>query len=267
MATDDGLSNGDILKALGLKLPNTQANPLRDLWNDLSDSTDHETFSNDVQGISSWSEFETYLQDNHGFSAGEASTFREQLESKYASFTDFRDALSTFDSYDEWENSLSWGETVAGESTDEDGRLVTGFRFHDEAGVTREGVQVPAGTVEIFGEEVHFSNTSPPVEEESSESLFSWANESHSPNVPNPHEPVTISADVTNNGNYAEPLVAALKVEGSVVDESDVVKVEPGNSRTFSFTHRFDEVGFYDVQISGSATQTISVAPEEMVTY
>jgi hypothetical protein len=265
MATDDGLSNGDILKALGLKLPNTQANPLRDLWNDLADSTDYATFSDDVQGLSSYSEFETYLQDTHGFSAGEASTFREQLESKYASFTDFQDSLSTFDSYEEWENSLSWGETVGGESTDEDGRLVSGFRFHDESGVTREGVRVPAGTVEIFGEEIHTSNTSPPVEEESSGSLFSWANESYSPDVPTPYDPVTISADVTNNGSYAEPFVAALKVDGPVVDESDLVKIGPGNTRTFEFTYRFDEVGNYDVQISSSATQTIPVAPEGLI--
>lgn len=264
MASDDGLSPGDILKALGLKLPSTQANPLRDLWNDLREAVDFATFNSDVQGLSSWGAFETYLQDDLGFSASDAADLRNQLEQKYSSFSDFQTELDSFSSFDEWENSLSWGETTGGESTDEDGRLVTGIRFFDEPGITRDDVSVPAGSVEIFGREIHTSQTGAPSDEESSSSLFAWSGMSADPSSPDVYETVTFSATVENTGTDPQQIVAALSVDGERVDESELVKLAPGSTREFSFLYEFEESGTYSVRIGESATIDVSAVPPNL---
>lgn len=270
MATE-GLNNSDILKALGLKLPNTQANPLRDLWNRIRDQKEFTTFSQDVNNLSSFADFETYLQDELGFTAEEAETFRLQMEQKYTDFADFQDSLSSFGEFEEWENSISWGETVGGNTTDEDGRIVNGIRFHDSTGLTRDNVSVPAGSVELFGNEVHFSRTGSSrssddtTSDTGTNSLFSWTGMSASPSSPDTGQEVTFSAEVTNNGDYQESYIASLKIDGVVEQESSLVSIGPGGSREFTFTQSFDEAGDYSAQINESSTIEITVLPPGIV--
>jgi len=265
------LKPADKLKALGLKLPESQESPLKEEFDELKKQVENlsngfSEFQNDVNNQSSFSEFETYLTDTLGLSASEASKLRKKYESKYTDFSTFQNELSSYSSFEEWRNSFSWGDTLGGETTEDGQATNAGIRFHGEAGITREGVQVPAGTVEIFGPEVHFSQTGATAdEEEDKSSLFSWSNESVDNATPVPYEDVTFSADLTNNGSYRENFVAALLVDGETVTTGDLFKIGPGNTRTVEFTYEFGEIGSYEVQISKSATIDVTVIPPQLI--
>jgi hypothetical protein len=268
MATDEeGLNNSDILKALGLKLPNTQANPLRDLWNTLEDVEDFSDFESKINNISSFAEFEDYLINDLGYTAEDAEDFRLQVEQKYSSFSDFQTFIvDEADSYEDWENSLSWGETVGGNTTDEDGRLVAGFRFHDSAGVTKDGVSVPAGSTEVFGNEVHFSQSGASRSSDDSTSdtgdgdLFSFSNLTGD-EVGVRAQTLTYTVDLTSNSDYQENFLPVLKVDGEVVREGDLISIGANSTRSISLSTAFSTEGTYEVGFNKGPTLTVTIDP------
>ncbi len=261
----DELKPKQKLKALGLKLPESQENPLKTEFDKLESAVEDLSngfpeFQNDVGNQTSFSEFETYLTDTLGLSADVSASLRSKFEAKYGDFSTFQTELDSFITFDEWLNSFKWGDTIGGETTSDGVESNQGIRFHSEEGVTKEDVQVPAGTVEIFGPEIHFSQTGATAdEEEDKSSLFSYSNETLSDSSIFLDESATFSVDLTNNGSYQERFLPVLVVDGEKEKEGDLIKIGPGNTRTIAFEFFPPDTGDFDLRINKSATRTITV--------
>jgi hypothetical protein len=262
----DELKPKDKLNALGLKAPDSQENPLQSEFESLLNGIDTNLsggwldFQNDVSNQSSFGEFETYLTDTLGLSSSDASTLRQKYQSKFGTFSDFQNAVSSYSSFEEFENSFTWGDTISGETTEDGQNNNAGIRFHSEAGITKEGVSVPAGTVEIFGPEVHFSQTGATADEDPDKSsLFSYSNMDVSDSSVLLGDTPTVSVDLTNNGSYQENFLPVLLVDGEVQQEGDLIKIGAGNTRELSFEFKTPDTGDFEVQINKSPTRTITV--------
>jgi hypothetical protein len=251
------LTQTEKLRALGLKRPDSSTNPYSALFDEIASQKDYSTFSSDVNGQASFSEFETYLTDTIGMSSADAARFRSRMEQKYASFSDFQSALSGFSSYEEWKGSFSWGTTIGGDTTDGD-KVTSGVRIHGEDGVSYDDVAVGKGTVEVFGPRIEFSQTDAAIDASTD---FAVTNLTVSDTTPQKGETINISADITNNSGYGTDFTAKL-LEDSSVKKTKTVSFDPSETKTVSFSRTYSELVSVEVQINDSGTQTVSVEPE-----
>lgn len=254
------LSQVEKLRALGLKSPDASNNPYENLFDQIEAEKDYSTFRNDVQGQSSFGEFETYLTDTIGMSSSDASRFRTRMEQKYTDFADFQSTLDDFSGYPGWRGSFSWGTTIAGDTTDGDGPT-SGVRVHGEDGISYDNVRVGKGTVEIFGPRVEFSQTDPPIDATTD---FSATNLSVSDTTPYAYETITISADITNNSGYGTSFTAKLLEDGSVV-KSKTLDFGPSETLNVEFTRRYTDYVSVEVAINDTASETVTVIPEGLI--
>ena len=250
------LTQKEKLRALGVKSPAVQNNPYIDIFDAIRDAKDYSTFTSDVNGQADFAAFETYLTNTIGVSTESASRFRSRMEQKYSSFGDFGTALSGFSSYDEWINSFSWGTTIAGDETDGT-QISAGIRIHGEDGLSYDGVNVPKGTLELFGPRIELSQTPPPIDASAS---FSTANLQIDDTLPNPYQTITITADVTNNSGYGLDHTAKLTFDGQVV-ESKTVGIGAGATETVEFTYSFPDYESVDVKVNEAGPTTVTVIP------
>lgn len=250
------LTQREKLRALGLSLPSEQNNPYLSVFDAIRAAKDYSTFTSDVGGQASYSEFETYLTDTIGVASSDATSFRKRMEQKYDDFSDFQTTIDGFSSYDEWINSFSWGTTIAGDETDGE-NITGGIRIHGEAGVSYDGVNVQAGTVEVFGPRIEFSETGTAVDASTS---FSTANLAVSDSTPNTGSTIDITADVTNNSGFEAEHTAKL-IEDGEVTKTTTVTIGDGNTKQVSFTQRYDEPTSVDIQINDTSTTTVTWIP------
>lgn len=80
------------------------------------------------------------------------------------------------------------------------------------------------------------------------QAMFTISNISISPPTVGVNQPVTISADVTNNGELEGTYTMTLKIDDAIVDNKDVV-VAGGATETISFTVSKDTPGVYAVAV------------------
>jgi len=254
------LTQVEKLRALGLKSADSSNNPYEGLFTQIENAKSYSEFTDDVQNtLSSWSEFETYLQDTIGRTATEAARFRNRMEQKYASFSDFQSALGTFSSFAGWRGSFSWGTTIAGDTTDGED-VTSGVRVHGEDGLSYDNIPVGKGTVEIFGPRVEFSKTDAPIDASTD---FAVTNLTVSNTTPQPFETIQISADVTNNSGYGTSFTAQLIEDDSVVN-TQTISMDPSETRTVTFDRGYSELVSVEVQINDSGTETVVVVPSNI---
>lgn len=198
----------------------------------------------------SFAEFEQYLVDQ-GFSQDKAQTIVEKIKNQYSDFDTFRaEILATAESLEAILNAVDHAE-----STSEGG---PGLRVFEEAGTTAAGVSVPAGSVELKGKEVHFSQVGASEEETTAEGPINWTALDVDPLNPFPTEPVDVRATVENTSQFPAPITAKLIVDGEVLD-SQSVQIRPSGQTTVGFEIDFGSTGSYDVQVSRSPTKTVLV--------
>lgn len=266
----DKLQPEDKLKALGLKLTESQESPLRDEFDALENavsglSNGFTEFQNDVSNEGSFDNFENYMTNDLGLTSTEASRLRQKFEAKYGDYNTFDTEVNSFSTFDAWRNSFVWGDTIGGETTSDGETRNAGIRIHSEDGITRDDVAVPAGAVEVFAPEIHFSQTGATVDEDPDKSsVFSWSNMSASETTINPGDTITLSADLTNNGSYPENYTPALIIDDATVKTADTITVDANATQTVSFSRTFDDLGVFDVRISKSSTVQVSVVPPNL---
>jgi len=267
------LTEDQKLVKLGLRSPNqTQSagsETIEKLKNQIAEewATFQENFED--ANLSSFDDFETWLVDN-GFAADTAANIRNQFEQKYSSFSAFSDkVINDFESFTDFEHDFASNTGLRSDREDsETGLSAAGIKVFEEAGVGRSGQSIPAGGVEVYGSEVHFSETSS-VRETSDESAGTedpvvWDNLSVEPNGLQTGDTITVEADLTNNTGYQGRIVAELIVDGTV--ELTKAREVPGNS---TVTITFEEVvggivpeasGTFDIGISKAGTESVTVA-------
>jgi len=253
------LTQKEKLRALGISSATTQNNPYQDVFEQIEAAKTYSQFTTDVNGQSSYSEFESYLTGTIGVASDRATQFRKRMEQKYTSFSDFQNTISGFSSYDEWKASFSWGTTIGGDETDGT-NITSGIRVHAEDGVSYDGVNVPKGTTEIFGPRVEFSETPPPIDATAS---FSTANLTIDDTQPTPGQQIQIQADVTNNSSYSLDHTAKLQEDGTVV-ETTTVEIAASGTETVTFLRSYDEIESIDVKVNEAGPTTVNVAPASL---
>lgn len=222
-------------------------------------------YQSDISGFTSHSDHETYLQNN-GFTADEASAFTSKIQ---ANFTDddssgtewdeYNAFVQSVSSFEELKNGFSSESQLASDSEDAQGQSVAGIRTFDTAGVTKDGVSVPAGATEVYGAEIHFSQTGFDHFDTQPET-FSNLTTDDADNVLTIGSTVTISADVTNPNSFGIKAVAVLNEDGSTID-SDTVVLAASQTKTVSFQVRKDEYVCHDYAIADLSAVTICWAP------
>lgn len=210
------------------------------LQNNIAESWDtfQELFED--EGMSSWGDFETWLTNN-GVSSDTAGNIRTQLESKFSTWSDFSSAV--INDYSSWQDFAdgtgSSSSGVRSERTTDDGQSAAGIKVYNEAGTGRNGQAIPAGGVEVFGTEVHFSEVTnlQDTKEESagSNDVISYANLSVSTTSTTVNSIVTVDADVTNNTSFQIPSTTVELIVDSTVITTKEVGISANGTVNVSF--------------------------------
>lgn len=259
------LSGDEKLRALGLKLPSSEENPYEQDFLELRNALneDYGTFSTDLDGLSSFDEFESYLINDQGLSAEAASNLRQNVEQRYGDYLTFTDSVSAYDSFESWEATFNYGRTFGGDIYDAEGNQTSGIRVHSQNGVSREGVSVPAGTVEVFGPRVEFSQTGAPAASTSSP-VFNVYDLYVSTTTPDPGETVAIAASVENTGGQRADFTFVLTEDGTRVD-SHTVSVSPGGVKRHQFTRTYTSYVSVEVLVNDLGPETVTVQHPNIV--
>jgi len=213
---------------LGIKSPSANQNSASgDVERLKANVGDWSAFVTIVENATTWSEFEQGLLDN-GFTQEQADDLinraQQAFEDEDDSGTDW-DEYKAFvtneaTSYTEYKTSFPTTTGLRSESTTEDGQPAAGIRVHDEAGVSYSGVSLPAGTTEVFGSRIEFSQQSPAVEAE--DLSYSNIGTDDADNVVNSRQTLEVSADVSNPNAFQTTVTIPLLQDGTVVQRQEV---------------------------------------------
>ncbi|AGC34503.1 hypothetical protein HVTV-2_gp135 [Haloarcula virus HVTV-2] len=262
---------------LGLKRPQSDTSVVHEELTKLQNNVgDFSTFQNDLdaydldgdgndEDISNYTQFKTYLTDN-GFSSTEADTFINRIQNN---FTDEDSSGSTYDEFEsyvenqastftELKNAFNSNTTIGTEQETDTGEQTAGIKFFENDGYTKDGVFAPAGSTEIFGNEIHLSQTGAPSADSAD---ISYSNLAISNTTPVRYEEIDISADITNNGSRRGSVFAPLIEDGSVVSRKRV-EIAAGATETVTFKRQYTEYESIEVTIKNLPTQTVVVIPE-----
>jgi len=265
MASD--LTEDQKLVMLGMRSPNqqstAQSSTVQTFKTNIAEEWD--TFQENFEdaGLTDWAGFETWLTNN-GVSADTASNIRSSLESKYPTFGDYSDVVLNSTSWEDYQTNFKSGSGLRSTLKTQDGQSIAGVQVYEEAGVGRAGQEIPAGGVEIYGTNVHFSQSSTvgneqePAEDQSPNPI-TYSNLSVSNTTPVPYEDIDVSADVTNNTNIPGfGVVPELIVDGSV-EKTKTITVDANSTTSVTFTIQFTEYESHEVTINDLSPETVVV--------
>jgi len=265
MASD--LTEDQKLVMLGMRSPNqqstAQSTTITVFKNNIAEEWD--TFQENFEdaGLTTWSGFETWLTNN-GVDATTASNIRTELENKYPTFSDYSDIVLNATSWEDYSSNFKVGSGLRSSLKTEDGESAAGIQVYEEGGVGRSGQSIPAGGVEVYGTEVHFSQSTAvgseqtPAEDQS-DNPITYSNLSVSNTTPVPYEDIDVSATVTNNTSIPGfGVVPELVVDGSV-EKTKTITVPANSSTTVTFTIEFVEYESHEVTINDLPPETVVV--------
>lgn len=227
---------------------------------------DYGLFQEDVDGWTSYDEFEAGLAalgpDGEAISPTQAADIRTRASQRYSVWGDFQTFVEDSADWPEFANGFGGGVTsLTGNSSTGSGEPAAGIRIHDQEGLSFNGAQVPAGTVEVFGGRVEFSEqgagvTTQPV-------TYSGITEDSGDGTLISGQTLTVTATVTNpNDTQVTPTVELL-LDSSVADTKQV-SVPANGSTTVSFEYRENDYVCYDIQIGTSGTVTVCWVPSAL---
>ena len=261
---DSALTQNDKLRALGLRSADQSLEldlelfeEIKEWYNENKDG--FSDFVDDANAESSFADLKQKLIDNGVLNQEQADQLFTKIENKYDSYTAFTDDLSTYESFEEFINSFNPGSGLTGGTKDDTGKINQGIRFHEENGVSQAGVPVPAGTVEIYGPRVEFSQSAPAIE--SPEAALSVSNFTVSNTLPLKYENITYSADLTNESGYGTSFSIKL-YHDDAVQSSKTVEFGPSETKTVEFTEKYTTLRSFEASIMDSSTTTVSVIPK-----
>lgn len=223
------------------------------------------------ESIDNFTDFRNYLEQGFGWTSTEVDRYIEKIRNNFTDddssgsvFDEFKSyVLNTATSYQDIVNEFGTQNVMGSEVENEDGGKAAGIKFYENAGVTQDGISVPQGSTEVFGKEIHFSQTGTVKQEDSgSSSLFTVDNfqTDDSDDVVTVGQTVTFSADITSNSSYVEYFAASLTENGDSVD-TKTFNIAPGNTRTVSFTVTKNEYVCNDYKINSAGPITVCWVP------
>ena len=243
---------------LGVKEPQVNLSEVKADIDRLKDSVGTwEDFQEIVANASDYSELEQDLLDA-GFPSAKVDSFIAKIQDQYSSFSDFQSTVSGLTSYLEFQSQFGNQSGLTGDSLTEDGEPTAGIRVHDSSGQSYAGVSVPAGTTEIFGRRIEFSQQDPSVEpDEVSYSNFSTDD---ADDVATVFQSITFSADVTNPNAFGVDVTIPFTEDGSVLAQRSI-RLGANATETVEFTVTKQDYICADYAIGDSGTITACWVP------
>jgi hypothetical protein len=219
---------------LGVKEPQTNLSEIKSDIERLKDSVGTwSDFQNLVSNSADYSEFEQNLL-NEGFPSDKVGAFIDKIQDQYSSYTAFQDdVVNVLTSYIEFQSRFGNQHGLTGSRRTADGEPVAGLRVHDESGVSYSGINVPAGTTEIYGRRIEFSQQDAGVNY--ADLTYSNQSTDDSDNVVTIYQDITISADASNPNSFGMNATIPLKADGSVIAQ-ETIRLEANVTRSVSFT-------------------------------
>lgn len=228
----------------------------------------------DTESIDNFADFNSYLQEIE-FSSEEADQFIEKIQQNFTDedsdgtvFDEFKNyAINETNEFSTLETGFGSGTEITGSSETEDGVAASGIKFHESGGVTRAGVSVPPGSTEIYGREVHFSQSAPPSGEDTgSGGGIAYSNIDSDPLAPLIGETTTISADITNNYSTEANLSIDFKEDGIRINDKSIT-VSAGSTQTVEFVISKSDAETHEYSIGGSDTVSVTWVPQNAGPY
>jgi hypothetical protein len=261
------MSEKEKLVKLGLRSPNQSESALAGTKQILQDNIAEEwsVFQSDFEsaGSTSFDEFESWLTGN-GIGTTSATNIRNAMETKYASWSEFDDKIrNTYTEWGDFENDFAANTVLRSNRTTDSGLSAAGVKLYNEAGVGRGGQSIPAGGVEIYGKQIHFSQTLT-VQDDPDDGgggvaePITYANMTGPTGAFSPDGPYTYTADVTNNTSFTGSVVVDFIKDG-VVQKSQTVTLAGGEEKVVSFDYYFFNVGEFEFSIGPLDPITTSV--------
>lgn len=266
------LTQDQKLVMLGLRQPSSQENASDEAIVEFQNNIASEwaTFQENFEdaNLGSWADFETWLTNN-GISSSKASNIRSQFEASYASWSAFSDnVLNQYTSFDDMKNDFQSGSMFRSDGQTTDGRAMAGVKVYEQSGVGRDGQSIPRGGIEVFGQEVHFSQTGAVRDTRETSAGASdpieYSNLTVSNTAPTPNQSIDISADVTNNVGYPQGVVINLLEDDVVVDTTTRV-LSANETKTVTFTRSWDSITSIFVTIDGLDDTLVVVTPDGLI--
>mgnify|MGYP006285738001 CR=1 FL=1 len=172
--------------------------------------------------------------------------------------------LSEYEDYSDFENEFSTSMAITGTRRTSDGDTAAGVRIHDSPGRTKDGFTVPEGTVEVFGGEIHFSQTgkqrSGAGEGGTTSPTIVYRNLSVSNLTPDIGESITVTAEVKNEGESHTSVVVAYKEDDEVVQEKSRF-LRAKQVQEVEFTASKDEQQSVEVSVGDTESKTVVWIP------
>lgn len=257
------LETSEWLVWLGIKSPQASSSTVTgDVSLLQSGFADYAAFQTAVSGDASYTDFETTLQNN-GFTGTEATSLSDKAQQNFATWADFQDfVVNQTSSYAEFQAGFSSTSGLVGSTTTQTGEPAAGIRIHDKAGVSYAGVQVPAGTTEVFGSRIEFSQqgasaTQQPI-------TYSALTTDDPNNVVTLYTTLTVSCTATNPNSYDVTVTVPYLEDGTVVERKQVT-VPASGSTTVSFQVSKSEYVCVDVAIADLTAITACWVPGGLI--
>lgn len=229
--------------------------------------------------------FKSELESN-GFNILESEVFVKKCQDNFtdedssgSSYDEFKSHTNDSEGYAEFKSAFSQNTTFTSRVETESGDVsAAGVEVHDTDGTTRDGVQIPAGGIEIFGREVHFSqtgNTKTGTGTGTSGSSFSGPvtfvtdfKTKSGDKVFDKYETVTFEVTIENRSSYEETATITLFEDGSQYESirlgtynSTRPALSPGETRTVEFDVSRSDIGCHDYRANISSEITVCWSP------
>lgn len=277
--TDSGLTEDKKLIWAGLKYPQQDLSAVASELNIIRNNIDWATFQGhhdaydlggdgSTEDISNFTQFKTYLNEEHGFDSDQQDHFVEKIKTAFSDsdssgsvYDEYEDYVEGASSYAELESKFGTITTLGGSEQTEDGEPVAGIRVHSKPGVSYDGVPLEAGTTEVFGRRVEFSQQDPP---RADDGTITYNNLTVSDTELPRLATVTISADVSNTNLGDRRVTVSLNEDGEVTQEQTVV-IDGSSTKTVSFDVTKDGYECHDYSIGGLSAKTVCWVPINLI--
>lgn len=208
-----------------------------------------------VEYYTSWEDFLNDFISSAGSLWTTWSGYEDAVTNVLTGYDEFR---NLFVAGSGLESSLDIQSTGGTGGAEQSVTPAAGVRIHEEDGITKDGGTADAGAIEIYGTEVHFSETGN-VGTSDSPSL-EYNDFSVSDEVPTVGNYVIFDVEVVNTSGNPGNIVITLKRDGTVV-RSTTQFFQSHEVVNISFSYRSLDYGSWDFTIGNTAPITVSWIP------
>lgn len=201
------------------------------------------------------------LVDEHDWPAPDAELFSTKIDNAFDGWEAYDNYINVqVDSYSGMKDDFPSEVVFGGIETTGDGELAVGIRMHDEPGVSKAGVRLPAGTIELFGQRLEISQMAEPDPEERD---LEYGEVQVEPADPVVDEAFEVFCTITNNADTDVRVFPQLVVNG-VVEAQDSVDIPEGETEEVRFSHVQPRITRLEVQIDGEEPVDVRVTSGDL---